>query len=199
MLNTMPGLDVVATATNAREGIEACVLHRPDLLVLDLALPDKDGVAVGRKLIAAQPDAQIIILSGQCSTFVCPADLRKGVFAVVRKTEAFSNLEKVVKRWLSEWNKAHRPEAATPASEAPEPSAKLTPRELQIFTLMGRGLLSKEIANELSISIETVADHRKHIARKLGTVGSELVQQAFQTYQESMAGNPRPPAKPKGR
>ena len=75
VLANVKGLKVVSTASTEAEGIAACEAHHPELLLLDLALPDGNGVVVARHLINVNPSARIIILSGETSTFVCPDDL----------------------------------------------------------------------------------------------------------------------------
>ena len=161
MLEALPGLEVVATATSQAEALALCHGENPpDLLVLDLALPDGDGLAVAEALQQRQPSAQVVVLSGQASSFVCPAHLQPLIRGVVDKTAAFSQLQQVLQRCLP---------------HAPEP---LTPRQQQIYCLIGQGLSNKEIARAAELSIATVETHRKAIAQKLGVSGAELVHQA---------------------
>ena len=161
MLEALPGLEVRATATRQAEAIELCSGDDPpDLLILDLALPDGDGLAVAQALAQRRPDAQVVVLSGQASSFVCPAALQPMICGVVDKTAAFSQLQAVLERCLP-----NRPES-------------LTPRQREIYGLIGQGLSNKEIARIASLSVSTVESHRKAIARKLGVSGAELVRQA---------------------
>ena len=161
MLEALPGLDVYATATSQAEALALCSGETPpDLLVLDLALPDGDGLAVAEALQQRQPAAQVVVLSGQASSFICPAHLQPLIRGVVDKTAAFSQLQRVLQRCLP---------------HAPDP---LTPRQQQIYRLIGQGLSNKEIARSADLSIATVETHRKAIAQKLGVSGAELVHQA---------------------
>ena len=180
MLEAMPQLKVAATARTKAEAIAACEEHQPDLLVLDLALPDGDGIAVARKLAKLKPSSKTVILSGEANTFVCPADLQSHVHAVLDKMQAFDSLAEEVKSLLP----SARPNAA-PARRGDIREA-LTPREYEIFRLMGRGMLSKEIGEALGITPLTVQSHRKKIAAKLGTTGHELVQQALRHYHATL-------------
>lgn len=180
MLEAMPQLKVAATARTKAEAIAACEEHQPDLLVLDLALPDGDGITVARKLAKAKRTSKTIILSGEANTFVCPADLQSHVHAVLDKMQAFDSLAEEVKSLLP----SARPNAA-PARRGDIREA-LTPREYEIFRLMGRGMLSKEIGEALGITPLTVQSHRKKIAAKLGTTGHELVQQALRHYHATL-------------
>lgn len=180
MLQGTPGLRVSAAAASAAEGVRACERHKPDLLVLDLALPDGSGVDVARRLTKTNPAARIIILSGEASTFVCPADLRDAVHAVLDKTQAFDDLAAELKTLL--------PKARGGSSSARnhEVRDRLSGREYEIFLLVGRGLMSKEVGEKLHISPQTVQTHRRKMAEKLGTTGAEFVQLAIKHYQSTM-------------
>lgn len=182
MLSSVPDMKVVATAASADEGIRACRQHKPELLVLDLALPDGHGVDVARRLTAANPAAKIVILSGEASTFVCPADLRDSVHAVLDKTQAFDDLAAELKVLLP------RARGGSSSVRNSELCDRLSEREYEIFLLIGRGLISKEIGEKLFISPQTVQAHRRNIAGKLGTTGSEFVQLAIKHYQSTLGG-----------
>jgi DNA-binding NarL/FixJ family response regulator len=161
MLDAMPGLEVGATATTCAEASLLCSSEDPpDLLILDLALPDGDGLAVAQTLALRRPDARVVVLSGQASSFVCPAALQPLICGVVDKTAAFSQLQAVLERCLP---------------NRPEP---LTQRQREIYGLIGQGLSNKDIARSAGLSITTVETHRKAIAQKLGVSGAELVRQA---------------------
>ena len=178
MLRTLPHIRVVATAQSESEGITACNLHEPDLLLLDLSLPDGSGLKVARHLSKIKPSSRSIILSGESSTFVCPTDLNRHIHAVLDKTQAFDDLASELQALL--------PEArGLPASKRFDPRGSLSPREYEIFQLIGHGLLSKEIGDRLSISTHTVQSHRKQIASKLGTTGAELLKVALRHHHES--------------
>ena len=161
MLEAVPGLSVVASATTQADAIAFCRSDDPpDLVILDLALPDGDGLAVAQALAEHHPNPQVVVLSGQASSFVCPAALQPLISGVVDKTSAFHQLTSVLERCL--------PQSAEP----------LTPRQQEIYGLIGQGLTNKEIAKTTNLSIATVETHRKAIAQKLGVSGAELVRQA---------------------
>lgn len=184
MLKVIPGLVLDGTAVNLKDGIEACERYRPDLLLVDLALPDGPGMDAARRLIEIKPEARFIVLSGETGSFVCPENLRHAVFAILNKSEAFDVVEKVINRYLREQGvQSHEERGGGTAGHADLP---LSPREREVFLLIGRGLLTKEIGDQLGISPQTVQDHRKRIARKLGTVGPELTKEAFRYYHETM-------------
>lgn len=178
MLNMRGGLRVVASAHNVAEGKSACTKHRPDLLVLDLHLPDGTGLDVARHLLRIKPDARVMVVSGHSSDFVCPAWLDKNLQAIISKNDTFAALRVELDEILAVENTVARPREKKPFTEKP-----LTPREAEIFALMGEGLTSKEIGGRLNLSEHTVQAHRKRIALKLGTTGTELVQRAIMQRQ----------------
>jgi DNA-binding NarL/FixJ family response regulator len=169
MLQGLPGLKVVGTATSRHGGLEACRRHRPDILILDLALPDGEGLAVASFLRLLQPQAKAVVLSAQAASFVCPEELQPMLLGVVDKTSAFETLRQVVEA-------AVRDGGANPvASEAVD---RLTSRQQEIFSLIGRGLSNKAIAASTGLALATVETHRKAIARHLNCSGAELVRRA---------------------
>lgn len=169
MLRGIPGLTVSGIAHTREEGIRAGAEFNPDLLVLDLALPDGNGVEVAREAARRNPKSRSIILSGQASTFVLPAGLRNHIHAVVEKTKAYAVLQREVMQFLA---------ARSGASASGDPEASLSPREREVFRELGHGLMNKQIAARLGISVATVGIHRKRIAAKLKARGSELVRLA---------------------
>ena len=180
MLGAIPQLKVAATARTKAEAIAACEAHRPDLLVLDLALPDGDGISVARKLAGIKARAKTIILSGEANTFVCPADLQSHVHAVLDKTQAFDDLAEELKALLPATRRG------SSSARSKDVRERLSEREYEIFLLVGRGLMSKEIGDKLCISPQTVQAHRRNMAEKLGTTGTELVQQALRHYHATL-------------
>ncbi len=161
-------VEVVAVARTAREGSNACELHRPDLLLLDLSLPGGNGVAVARTLAKCNPAARTVIVSGEADTFRCPPALKSQVYSIVDKTRAFSILRSEVASLVRKLGgDAVHPETSS-----------LSPREIQVFELVGHGLTSKEIGDRLQLSYQTVETHRRRIGAKLGISSSALVSRA---------------------
>lgn len=170
MLEAEDLLEVAAVANSARGGIEACGRIRPDILLLDLALPDGNGIAVAHALAECHPAARTIIVSGQADTFLCPPELKTQIYSVVDKTRAFSLLRTEI---------ANLVRAFPGGQPVPSPgTSALSPRELEIYRLLGLGLTSKEIAGRTFTSRHTVDTHRRKIAAKLGLGAAALVQRA---------------------
>jgi DNA-binding NarL/FixJ family response regulator len=161
LVDAIPGIQVIGTATSQAEGLEQCTAQPPpDLLLLDLALPDGPGLAIADALLAHHPTAKVVVLSGEAASFICPSRLQSAMAGVVDKTAAFSQLQVVLQNCLK------------------RPPQALTARQQQIYALIGKGMSNKEIAHTTNLAITTVETHRKAIAQKLGTSGAELVRQA---------------------
>lgn len=171
ILRSTQGLEVVAACQTANEGVELCQRHLPDLLILDLQLPDGNGVAVARQLMVSKPDAKVIVLSGHANTFICPPDLQPSILAVIDKTRAYSVLQEQIQLFLD-----HRGIKSAKAKVANLEA--LTDREQEIFTLIGKGRTNREIAKYFGLSEHTVKTHRKRIANKLNLRGAALIHQA---------------------
>ena len=178
MVRTSPGLELKGTFASAEKARDYVTKHPIDLLILDLALPDGEGVAVLRAAAKKNPKLQCIVLSGHASEFVCPAELRPHVRAVVDKTQAYGSLQKEI---------AEIVQPAVPPPGSVDPEDLLTEREYEIFTLVGKGRMSKEIAEELGIAVRTVETHRKAICRKMKVSGPELVRRASVYLHTSIA------------
>jgi DNA-binding NarL/FixJ family response regulator len=177
MLKAKSGLEVVATARGVAEGINACQQHQPDLLILDLALPDGHGLAVIEALCDQLDPPRVIVLSGQASSFVCPAVLRPLVQAVVDKTRAFNDLNAEIQPLLP----VDVPEVASGTS-----LGGLTLREQEVFALIGQGCTNRAIAETLGLSLRTVETHRKNVNHKMGAKGAELVRLATLELERSL-------------
>lgn len=173
MLNMRGGIRVLAGALTVADGKAACKKHNPDLLILDLDLPDGDGLEVAKFLIKKSPATRVIIVSGHIDEFICPPWLRRNLQATISKNAAFSHLREELDEMLDAKH------VRTPQRKAWASAKKpLTAREAEIFALVGEGFATKEIAARLCLSQHTIKTHRKHIARKLGTIGLEMVQRA---------------------
>lgn len=163
--------------TLGREGLTHCREEKPDLLMVDLGLPDMDGREVIRALHTQSPDTRVIVLTGQVNPTLPGQLLALGVSGYVDKASSFENAEDAVKRVLSGgifFSAGVRPAKAAPATPAasrdPEgdtPPEALTEREREIARLVAGGMISKEIADRLKLSPRTVEKARSQLLDKL--------------------------------
>ena len=171
-LKTIPYIEVVATATSVQEGILAAERHKPDLGIIDLLLPGGSGLEVAQKARELAPGIQCLLLTAQPGRVEWSSELSGCVRKIVDKVRAFDVLHSEIDAIIKE--KFPRLVEDAPA----DPRAALTRREFEIFQLIGRGLINKQIAADLFISQRTVESHRKAISRKLHSSGSDLVRTA---------------------
>ena len=161
---------VVASAPSVAEGIAACTTFQPDLLILDMALPDGDGFDVAFALQQLNPSAQVFVLSSFASTVVRPAELKEMVTAILDKNQGIETLLDEVRNLLP---------TLTPAvSDLEAVLAQLTKRELEVLLLLGEAKTSKMIASILNISLRTVETHRRNLCSKLNLSGAALIRLA---------------------
>jgi DNA-binding NarL/FixJ family response regulator len=188
LIRAEEGLDVIGEAGSARDGLEVVGKLKPDLAVIDLTLPDKNGLELVKDIRALHPSTQCIVLSMHDETLYGERSLRAGARGYVMKEEAADHLVTAIHKvisgglYVSESLNARMLEQVTGAARSKAIGMDaLTDRELEILGLIGSGVPTKNIAAQLSISARTVEAHRAHIKEKLGmTDGASLVRYAVQ-------------------
>lgn len=173
VLAEVAGLRVLPVCTSAAE---ACALIRrtpPGLLVLDLdPLPDSYREAIDL-LRQGHPEAGLLLLTAPDQPFSPPADLAAITIAVVDKGQSWEQLLQALQGW---WQLRQEGASGLPGcAQQLQAIAQLTPREQRLLQELGCGLLNKEIAARLDLSVATVETYRKGVAAKLGVSGAELV------------------------
>ena len=170
LLSCEPDFRVLATCTGGAAALAAVSLHRPDILLLDLEMPDKDGLAVLSELRQMETATRAVILTASlCAQEVLKAILL-GARGVLLKEMAPDVLVQCIRTVHSggRWLKGEVVSQALAGLGARQAAADLlTPRELEIVPLIARGLRNKEIARELSITEGTVKIHLHNIYQKL--------------------------------
>ncbi len=177
LLSGEPDLEVCGEAGTAREAMDAIPKLKPDLLVLDMALPDKDGLEVIKDIQALHPGLPVLAMSMQEESLYAQRVLRAGGRGYIMKAEGPERLAASI-RTILDGQVALSPRMSAkvlksmvggPAAAAEVgPEVKLTDRELEVMKLFGDGWSTDEIANRLHLSPKTVDVHRAHIKEKLG-------------------------------
>lgn len=164
---------VVAEAANGGEALHILEHLRPDILLLDVALPDLNGIEVARRIAECQPEVKIVVLSGFADRFFVVESLKAGARAFVLKSSGSKELIRAIHA-VDAGHVFLSPEVtglAVGGASAGEGSDKgrpqLTPREKEVLVLIVSGKRSAEIARQLNIAIATVEVHRRNIRRKL--------------------------------
>ncbi len=176
LLNREPDLEVCGEAGTAREAMEAIAKLKPDLALVDMALPDKDGLELIKDIQALHPGLPVLAMSMQDESLYAQRVLRAGGRGYVMKQEGPERLAAAIRTVLS-GQVALSPRMSAKVLESmvgpsgktgDGPEAKLTDRELEVLRLFGEGWSTEELASHLHLSAKTVDVHRGHIKEKLG-------------------------------
>ena len=177
LLNREPDLEVCAEAGTALEAMEAIAKLKPDLALVDMALPDKDGLELIKDIQALHPGLPVLAMSMQDESLYAARVLRAGGRGYVMKGEGSDAYLAAAVRTVLSGQIAVSPRMAAKILEsvaAPSgkvgggPEAQLSDRELEVMRLFGEGWSTHEIASRLHLSPKTVDVHRAHIKEKLG-------------------------------
>ena len=167
LLAQMPGFDCVGTAENGAQCLQACAALSPDILLLDLQMPDADGLAVAEALRPQHPALRVIILTSHASACHARQALAQGVAGFVSKDFVLDELAQAL-RSVAAGRPYISPEVALAAVQAPAAAVDpLTSRQREVLRGLARGLGNKQIARELGLSVKTVEFHRSALIQRL--------------------------------
>jgi DNA-binding NarL/FixJ family response regulator len=172
------GWRVVGEAANGREAVERANKLKPDLVILDISMPDLDGLQLIRQIRESLPDVKVLILTMHESDQMVRRVLEAGAHGYVLKSDLAACLVKGVKH-ISDGKRFLTPKVSEIVLESflrtesyhqktQQPQARPTPREMEIIRLLAEGKANKEIAALLGITVRTVETHRAKIMAKLG-------------------------------
>ncbi|MFL6040527.1 MAG: response regulator [Gaiellales bacterium] len=175
LLSEEPDIEVVAEASNGLEAVQKAARFGPTVVLMDIRMPELDGLEATRRILAADDTARVLILTtfdldeyiyealrAGASGFVLKDDPPEQLLAAIRTIAGGEALlsPAVTKRVIKQF-------ARTPRPTPPKALDQLTERELEVFRLIARGLSNAEIGRELHISDTTVKTHITHILQKL--------------------------------
>jgi DNA-binding NarL/FixJ family response regulator len=173
LIRAEPDLDVCGEAGSAADGLKAIAALKPDLVVVDLTLPDKHGLEFIKDALAMHPGTLVLVLSMHDEALYAERILRAGARGYVMKETAAEALIKAARRvleggiYLSDRMAGQMLELVAGKQAAVSPLDRLTDRELEVLQLIGQGRATRHIAEQLHISARTVDAHRAHIKDKL--------------------------------
>ena len=176
LLRAEPTMELVGEATGGYEAVELVEKTRPDILLLDLSMPDLDGISVTKETKRRVPDVRVMILTIHEDQAMLREAIRAGASGYVLKQAAESELisainvlmrgdmyvDPAMMRDLLKETVDHPVRPSSGAEEA------LTPRETEVLKYLVRGYTSRQIGQELNISVRTVEGHRSNLSAKLG-------------------------------
>ncbi len=186
LLESRPGWEVCAESPDGRDAVDKAAKLKPDVAVLDIGMPLLNGVEATRRIRAASPNTEVLILTMHESDDLVQQVVQAGARGYILKDEADRVLLAAV-----DAARLHKPYFSTrlasslsddPASAegAKTPRLRITPREREILQLLAEGKSNKEVASLLGISVNTAEAHRANIMLKLGLHSlAELVHYAI--------------------
>src|SRR6202166_3538186 len=178
VLHSQPGLRVVGEAVNGRDALEKAIKLKPDVAVLDISMPDLDGVEVTRRIAEEVPITKVLVLTMHESDQMVKHALEAGACGYILKSDLTKCLAKAVKV-VSEGKRFLTPKVSeivldgflntsSQHQHGVRADVRPTPREMEIVRLLAEGKSNKEIATLLGIAVRTVETHRSKIMLKLG-------------------------------
>lgn len=180
LLNREKDLEVVAEASNGKEAVQLAIKERPDVVVIDFAMPELNGIEATRQIKAIAPATAMLVLTAYDSEQYILGFLEAGAAGYLLKDVHVDELIKAIRAVHAGESILHPAIARklinrfvlpTEQRETQDALDQLTERELEVLRLAARGMSNREIASELTISVRTVQTHLTHIFGKMG-VGS---------------------------
>jgi DNA-binding NarL/FixJ family response regulator len=178
VIEKQPGWEVVAEAVTGREAITLTERYEPDVVVMDVSMPDMNGLEATAQIVRARPDIKVLVLSMHDSEQVIRQVLASGARGYILKSDAGRDLVTAVES-LTEGRPFFTPkvselllsgylrQADGGRPETGNEASPLTVREREILQLLADGRSNKEIAGDLNISARTVETHRRNLMSKL--------------------------------
>jgi DNA-binding NarL/FixJ family response regulator len=180
LLELEPGLEICHEAADGFEALEYVKKHKPDMVLLDLTMPEMNGLDAVREIRAVSPQTNILILTMHFSEDVAREAFRSGANGYVLKSDADVDLLHAVRQIQRNRpfftgklalsmvdNFIQNPLEGEATDEHPLPGTPLTAREVQILQMLAGGMSNKQIAPAIGLSVRTVESHRNHIMHKM--------------------------------
>ncbi len=197
-LEMQPDVRIVGEAASGQEAVQKAARHTPDVVLMDLNMPDMDGVAATRKIRRLSPGTQVVVLTSyDDDEHVLPA-VRAGAASYLLKDATPAELIAAVRKAVQGEAVLHPRVAARllrevqqpgAAPQRPQPFADLTDRELEVLRLIAEGLSNAEIAARLVVSEGTVKTHVSNILAKLHL--SDRTQAAVLAWKQGLMPRPK--------
>jgi DNA-binding NarL/FixJ family response regulator len=197
LINQQQDLEVSGEAEEAQEALHAIAQKQPDILIIDISLNGPDGLDLLKNIRALYPDLPVLVLSMHDEELYAERALRARANGYIMKQEATEKVLVAVRRilqgdvYLSNRmaNKMLQQYIVGAPPAVQSPISALSDRELEVFRMIGEGRGTREIAEDLHLSVKTVETYQAHIKDKLSLrSGRELIQHAIQWKVNEKAG-----------
>jgi DNA-binding NarL/FixJ family response regulator len=180
ILEDDPGIAVVGEAQDGDEAIQLARRHKPQVIVMDCAMPGTNGVAATRQILQESPNIAVLMLSMHAEDTLVRQALAAGARGYILKNALDLDLAGAVRR-VAHGETMIDPGVSTSAALKGDRNRALSPRELDVLRLICEGHSNRTIATKLSLSVNTIAVHRANIMNALGVhKTAELVVYAIQ-------------------
>jgi NarL family two-component system response regulator LiaR len=197
LLATEPGIDVVGEATDGAEAVRAAAELRPDIILMDIVMPEVDGIEAVRRIMAAQPGSRILVLTSFATDDQIFPALKAGALGYLLKDTGPEDLVQAIRQVHRGEFSLHPTiarkvlqELSRPPQRPPTPDP-LTEREVEVLRLVAQGRSNQEIARMLVVSEATVRTHVSSILSKLHL--ASRTQAALYALREGLASLDDPP------
>jgi two-component system response regulator NreC len=175
LIQADPNLELAGEASGGLEAIELVGQFLPDVVVLDVSMPDLDGISVTRRVKASYPDTRILILTVHEDEALLREAIKAGASGYILKRAAETELVAAIQVILHgdlyvdpAMLRSLLYDQTDPKPISPTLVEPLTPREVDVLRLIVEGYTNKQVAEQLSISTRTVEGHRANLSEKLG-------------------------------
>ncbi len=176
LLRRRSDVEVVGQASDGRSAVEMARKEKPDLVIIDIGMPNLNGVDATRLILSENPKTKIMALSTHSDISIVAKAMKAGACGYILKESAFDELatavETIIKGKTYLCSKIANAVFSDYVSNLSNPKLTngklLTGREREVLQLVSEGKTTKEIASELHVSVKTVDSHREHIMNKLG-------------------------------
>lgn len=181
LLETEPDIDVVGEACNGETAISMALRLKPDVVIMDLMMPDVDGIVATERILAAEPAIKILVLTTSTVSDDLARALEAGARGAITKNAEYEKLVAAI-RDVAAGKIAVSSEVRHLIDEDP-PAPKLTPRQSDVLHSLTRGLSNQEIAKQFGIGRESVKEHIDGLYAKIGAANrAEAVAIAFRKH-----------------
>lgn len=182
LLEDQPGIEISDEATNGVEALEHVKKAKPDLVVLDLTMPEMNGLDAARAIREESPQTSVLVLTVHFSEELAREVLRCGAMGYVLKSDAENELLSAVdharhgqtfftgtltRRLIQDYLGLPNAQPEGKDKDDPLANSPLTPRELEVIQLLAEGKANKEVAYDLNVSTRMIESHRTHIMHKV--------------------------------
>lgn len=173
LLNAEPDMEVVGEAEDGNAALALTSETHPDVILMDISMPDPDGIEATKKILRLYPQTRVIILSIYEDSELIKEAMRSGARGYILKKALKEDLIRAIHEVMQDEIYLHASLAQnlfinpSDFTKAEQPIETLTPREIDVLRFIASGYTNKETADHLHISIRTVEYHRRHITEKL--------------------------------